>query len=308
MFFLVFYFNQRGVFTRLTFVVQSLLSLCILVFHPWTWGVFLATVVLTFLIGIRRGSNNSHGLTVVVSAVWLAALVGIGAFISLSGVRGDIINAFTLYELPLRHVASLFMLFPGAWSEMWKVWSSFLSPTLILVALVGAFAVSELQGETKRYMLAWVAIWCIGSILVAPIDYVPANPALSETQLWRMLYLSPLPVLLALGVSKCVHVSSRFVLSLSDSSRYFRSGPVVLCSVIAAFSLPLFLFSAPIIRLSSLIAGTLAVGLLVYRFQLKDAARTLVIVVLLLIIVNAAFRSLFPLLLDPHNLYPTSSI
>jgi cytochrome bd-type quinol oxidase subunit 2 len=68
------------------------------------------------------------------------------------------------------------------------------------------------------------------------------------------------------------------------------------------------MFAAPLIRVGSVLAGTLAVVLLTYRFQLNDSPRLMITILLILIIVNAAFRSLFPLLLDPHNLYLPSSI
>jgi hypothetical protein len=289
-----------------SFLLQSLLSLGILVIHPWTWGVFLATVILATLFGIRRRTDFKHGLTAVVSSIWLAAPIGAVAFIYLSGVSGDIRNAITLYLFPLAHVDLVFKLFPGAWLEMWREWSSFLSPTLILIALMGTFALIELHGEMKRYLLAWVAVWCIGSILVAAIGYLPADAAISETQLWRMLYLSPLPILLALGVSKFVNLSPRFI--LTGPSRVLGLQAAVLSATIGASSLPLFLFATPIIRLGCVMAGTLAVLLLTYHFHMKDSPKLMILTVLILIIMNAAFRSLFPLLLDPHNLIPPSSI
>jgi hypothetical protein len=141
---------------------------------------------------------------------------------------------------------------------------------------------------------------------VAAIGYLPADAAISETQLWRMLYLSPLPILLALGVSKFVNLSTRFV--ITGPSVAPRLQAAVLSVTIGAFSLSLFLFATPIIRFGSVMAGTLAVMLLTYRFHVRDSPKLMILIVLILIIVNATFRSLFPLLLDPHNLIPPTSI
>jgi len=171
---------------------------------------------------------------------------------------------------------------------------------------VGAFAVKELHGRMKQYLLSWVIVWCLGSILVAPIGYYPANSAISETLLWRMLYLSPLPILLALGVGKCMCLTSRFVLPVHP--RFPRLQSPILLASIGAFSLPLFIFTTAGIRLSSVIVGSLVVAFLTHRFGFRDSAKVLTIIMLVLIVVNAAFRSLYPLLLDPHNLYPSSSI
>ena len=304
--FLASYLHRFGKSWYVSFLLQSLLSLGILMLHPWSWGVFLATVILASLLEFRSRANFRHGLTTIISAMWLAVPMGVGAFVYLSGVRGDINDAFTLYSYPFVHVDLIFKLFPGAWMEMSRVWSSFLSPTLILIALVGAWALNELRGEIRRYLLAWVVVWCLGSVLVAAIGYLPADAAVSETQLWRMLYLSPLPLLLALGISKFVSFSSRFV--ITGPSRVHRLQPAVLSIAIGASSLPIFLFATPLIRLSSVMAGALAVVLLTYGFHVKDSPKLMVLIVLILIIVNAAFRSLSPLLLDPHNLIPPSSI
>jgi hypothetical protein len=306
MLFLAFYLNRLGKSAYGGFVWQGLLSVGILMLHPWTWGVFLTTLIVTSLFGIRRRADLSNGLSTLISAVWLAVPIGVGAFVSLSGVRGDFSNAFTLFSFPFLHIDSVIKLFPGALLETSGLWSSFLSPTLILIALVGVFTLNEKRGETKRYLLAWVAVWCIASILAAPIDYVPANPAISDSELSRMLYFSPLPILLALGVSKFVDLSSRFV--ISGACRFPRLQPIVLSAVIGVSSLLLFIFATPMIRLGSVMAGALAVVLLTYRFRLRDSPRLMITILLILIIVNAAFRSLFPLLLDPHNLYLPSTI
>jgi hypothetical protein len=310
MFFLATYLNRSEKPWWVSFVLQGLLSLGVLMLHPWTWGVFLATIIVASLFAVRRPADFRRGLKAGVSAVWLAVPIGVGALVYPSGVGGDISSAFALYSFPLAHVDSIFTLFPGAWLEMWRVWSSFLSPTLILIALVGAFALNELQGEMKRYLLAWLVVWCLGSVLVAAIGYLPADAAISETQLWRMLYLSPLPILLALGVSKLVNLSSRFVTSGTTPGprKFARLQPIVLSAAIAAPSLPLFIFATPLIRLGSVIVGLVAVVLLTHRFQLTNSPRLMIAILLILIIVNATFRSLFPLLLDPHNLYLPSSI
>jgi hypothetical protein len=306
MLFLEIYLNAAGKMRLTSFVSLSLLSVLVLALHPWTWGVFLAILILAALPEIRDRANLNHALASILSATCLAVPTGIVGLIYISGMRVDITSALSLYLFPLIHSDAVFRLFPGAWAEMWRVWSSFLSPALILISLVGAVALKELQGRTKRYLLSWAFVWCLGSILVAPISYHPTNPAISETQLWRMLYLSPLPILLALGVSKCASLGSRFTLPVQPN--FSRLQPVVLLAAVGASSLPLSVFTTPLIRLGAVVVGTLAVALLIHRVRLTDSAKIMIVMVLFLIIVNATFRSLFPLLLDPHNLYPSSSI
>ena len=298
MLFLASYLNGSDRLRVVRFIAQSLLSVGILMLHPWTWGVFLATVIVATLLSVRRLTDLRRGVTGVLSVVWLAIPIALGVFIYLPGIRADIANAFSLYSSSLLHPNVMFKFF-GAWSEMWREWSSFLSPTLIIIALVGAFALAELDGDTKRYVLAWVAIWCVGSLLAAPLGYNPAKLATSQTQLWRMLYVSPLPILLALGIKKFVDLLGRLEIPLSGGISWAQ--PTLLSAVICASSLPLFIVTTPIIRMISLVSGTVAILLLTVSLRADSSARIMIMIVLILIIVNAAFRSLFPLLLDPHN-------
>ena len=298
MLFLASYLNGSDRLRVVRFIAQSLLSVGILMLHPWTWGVFLATVIVATLLSVRRLTDLRRGVTGVLSVVWLAIPIALGVFIYLPGIRADIANAFLLYSSSLLHPNVMFKFF-GAWSEMWREWSSFLSPTLIIIALVGAFALAELDGDTKRYVLAWVAIWCVGSLLAAPLGYNPAKLATSQTQLWRMLYVSPLPILLALGIKKFVDLLGRLEIPLSGGISWAQ--PTLLSAVICASSLPLFIVTTPIIRMISLVSGTVAILLLTVSLPADSSARIMIMIVLILIIVNAAFRSLFPLLLDPHN-------
>src|SRR5208282_6150432 len=85
----------------------------------------------------------------------------------------------------------------------------FLSPILLLICVVGAFGLSG-GGIARNYLFAWVVVWCVGSIMVAPMGYNSTNPAIGETLLWRMLYVSPLPILLALGIQRCIDLSRSF--------------------------------------------------------------------------------------------------
>jgi hypothetical protein len=305
MLFLVSYLQTSGKWRVVRFVVQGLLSLGILVLHPWTWGVFLATVVVAELIIMRHRAGLRYGMLNILSAVWLAIPVGVGAFIYAPGVRGDFASATSIYFSSFAH-SDMLLVFSGAWQEMFRTWSSFLSPALIVLALFGAFSLTKLEPGVKRYMVAWVAVWCVGSFLVAPLGYVPAHPAHSETQLWRMLYLSPLPILLALGVTKIVDLSSRLKLTLPDQVTWVE--PTVLLGLVGAFSIPLFIITLPLMRLALLAMGAVSVLLLTYKVQVGTCVRVMVLAIVMLIIVNAAFRSLFPLLIDPHNLYPLTGL
>jgi hypothetical protein len=294
--------HKRGI---VRFVVLGLLSLGILMLHPWTWGVFLATVIVAAVLSMQRRAELRDAIRLALSAVWLAVPIGVGAFVFLPGIQAGITNAFSLYSYSLFR-PKLILGFIGAWYEMFRQWSSFLSPALIVIALIGAFGLIGQDRSVKRYMLAWLVVWCVGSFLVAPIGYNPAKPTTSENQLWRMLYVSPLPVLLAIGLKKCLDTSRRLESQLSTGIAWIQ--PAALSVVIGISSLPIFISTLPVISLVFLLAGILTVFLMASRLGIPSSARVLIGIVLVLIVVNAAFRSLFPLLFDPHNVYPSSSI
>lgn len=299
MLFLVPYLNGVAKFRIANFIAQSLLSLAIVILHPWSSGVFLATVVLSSLLSLRRRVGLRRSLTDILSVAWLTLPVGLLAYAYIPGIQGDLSNALSLYSSSLVQPGTVLNTFAGAWLEMFKQWSSFLSPALIIITLIGALALTEIEGGTKRYMLAWIAVWCLGSFLAAPLDYYPTKPAISETLLWRMLFLSPLPLLLALGVKKCVDFSSRLKGLPQNLTAWTR--PAVFSATICATSLLLFVTTSPALRLISFLTAALAVLLLTPSPQAGSSVRVLLLIVLGLITANAAFRSLFPLLLNPHN-------
>jgi hypothetical protein len=304
MLYLASYLNGATKFTTASFIAQSLLSLGILVIHPWTWGVFIATVVVSSSLSMLGRMDLRRSLTDIISVAWLTVPIGLGAYVYFLGVRSDFTNTLSLYSISLFRLDVMLRTFGGAWLEMFRKWSSFLSPALIIIALIGAFTLTEVDGKTRRYMLAWIAIWCVGSFLAAPLEYNPARPATSDTQLWRMLYISPLPLLLAIGLSRCLNLSSRLETRSQDSLASIRS--IMFTAPICAGSFFLFLSTTPTIRLICFILTEFAVFVLASRLQGGGSIRIYVLIVLGLVIMNAAFRSLFPLLIDPHNLIPSS--
>jgi uncharacterized protein YacL len=63
------------------------------------------------------------------------------------------------------------------------------------------------------------------------------------------------------------------------------------------------LASSPVVRTVGVIVALLLAFLAASRFSEAQVVRILVALIVVLVVVNAAFRGLYPLLLDPHNLY-----
>jgi uncharacterized membrane protein YoaK (UPF0700 family) len=119
-----------------------------------------------------------------------------------------------------------------------------------------------------------------------------------------MLYVSPLPFLLALGLEKCVSLSKRTISGGSQNISY-RVVPVLSFVPFVALGAVLFVIWDPTIRLllvASALVLALVLAAMLPSYRTVDA---LIVSVLILVLLNATFRSLFPLLLDPHNLFGT---
>ena len=295
MLFLSQYFLSHG-WKSVAFVSQGLISLVISVMHPWTWGVFLATIVLTAIIS-WRSEWRKICFRGALAAVVFAFPVGIIAYLFLPGLRSDLGNTLHLYILSLQ--GADLVSWGGAYVQFFFDWGPFLSPLLMLICLVGAYSLAGREGIAKNYMMAWIAVWCVGSILVAPLDYIPGNNAISETQLWRMLYLSPLPILLALGMEKLLRNCS-----FPESNVHGGRLIMLIYPMLIVASMGLFFFSNPFARLAMLLVSVASMFLLTMRFPKRQILRILVVSVLVLVVVNVAYRSLYPLLLSPHNLIP----
>jgi hypothetical protein len=298
MLFLSLYFRS-GVWSVITFVVEGLISFAILVIHPWTWGIFFTTLLITILVSWRTPWKDRpvHGA---LAALIIALPVGAGAYGVLPNLRYDLMNTLGLYASPFFQPGSL-LTFGGAMQELFVNWTPFIPPLLLLLCLVGVYSLSGRQGGARNYVVAWIVTWFIGSILVAPTNYNPTNPGLSETGLWRMLYVSPLPILLALGLEKCLEISKRWQIH-SLGEKWPLKSHLTSLALIAA-SAGLFLFDDPLVRLAILTAVVVAVIVVEFRFPRYRTARSFLAVILILLLVNAAFRSLYPLLLDPHSLF-----
>lgn len=299
MLFLGFFFMSPR-WNVIVFIVEGLISLAIFLIHPWSWGVFLASLVLTAIVSSRSTWTRRRCLQGVSVALSITLPLGIVAYQFLPGFRSDLADTLNLYTFSYLHPIQL-LSFGNALGEVLFNWGSFLSPLLVLVSIVGAYTVTQRSGVARNYLLAWVAVWCLGSILVAPIGFNPANPAVSESELWRMLYVSPLPFLLAMGMDRCLDFSKRLE-TLVGSEQVSRKQPVLLSAILIAFSAGLFVSENVLVRLLIVLGVLVALVLIVVRFPRYQVGRILIVSFLILLLVNAAFRSLYPLLVDPHNL------
>ena len=302
MIFLAIYFaNKEPKF--MTYMILAVLSLIILLVHPWTWGVFITTLLLTIIIS-RRTTWARHCGRTLGAALILALPLGLSAYALSYSLGYDFTQTIALYiSAPLN--PSGLLSFGGALVELFSNWGPVLSTPILLLSLAGAYALSRRRDIIGNYLIAWIAAWCVGSILVAPSGFNPANVGLSETGLWRMLYISPLPFLLAMGLEKCISTARMPVSTVSSQTIRLRVIPLLSLAPFIAVGAGLFIIWDPNLRLL-LVASALVLTFLLMVIQPKPRTFDVLLVsVLILLMFNAAFRSLFPLLLDPHNLFST---
>ena len=284
-----------------TYIILAVLSLIILLVHPWTWGVFATTLLLTAILS-RQSNWSRHCVRTIVAALILALPIGIAAYSLSPSLRADFLNTIQLYiSGPVNPISLL--TFGDALTNMFANLGPILSPAILLLSLVGAYALSRRRGITANYVIAWIAVWCVGSILVAPSGLNPTNPALSETGLWRMLYVSPLPFLLALGMEKCLSITKQPIITESSKSILLRVVPLLSIAPFVAAGAGLFMFWDPNVRLVIVVAALILVLPLIVSLPKYRTFDVLFVSVLVLLLFNAAFRSLFPLVLDPHNIF-----
>jgi hypothetical protein len=285
----------------MTYIILSILSLIILLVHPWTWGVFATTLLFTAILS-RQSLWSSHCVRTLVASLILALPAGIAGYLLFPSLRSDFLNTLQLYvSAPVNPVSLL--TFGGALTNMFATLGPILSPAILLVCVVGAYALSRRRGITANYLIAWLAAWCIGSILVAPSGFNPSNPGLGESGLWRMLYVSPLPFLLALGMEKCISITKQPITTESSKSILFRVVPLLSMAPFVATGAGLFVIWDPNVRLLLVAAALIMALFLVVSLPKYRILDVLFVSVLALLLFNAAFRSLFPLVLDPHNIF-----
>ncbi|HKM76089.1 MAG TPA: hypothetical protein VJZ32_06700 [Candidatus Bathyarchaeia archaeon] len=297
MLFLSFYFLRQE-WNAIHFLFQGLVSLAIFLLHPWTWGVFLASLGLTALIS-SRNKQRKRCVQGLVAATIIALPVGLTAYLFLPGLGQDFGYTMQLYSFFFYH-PTMMLSFGGPLIQMIYEWGPFLSPILLLICVVGAFGLSG-GGIARNYLFAWVVVWCVGSIMVAPMGYNSTNPTVGETLLWRMLYVSPLPILLALGIQRCIDFSRSFEAFIGTGGAG-RLQHIPFITLVILCGAGLFVFSDPLVRLAIVIAEVASLAFFSKRFSKYQAVRVLVASLLILVLINAAYRSLYPLLLDPHNL------
>jgi hypothetical protein len=291
-------------------IVLSLLSLSILIIHAWTWGVFATSVLVAAILGLFQERRKALRVSIVLVLAILIDLAAAFLILTLLGPNRSqgVANALQIYTSWLSNPSSL-LFFWGALTRLTTVWAAFFSPLSILISIFGVFVIWS-RGLTtwrRRLLLAWILVSSVGSILVAPFGYDPLNPTGSESQLWRLLFLTPLQMTVPFGVVWLAELPRRLRLtknggpaSSNNTSATLWIGSLFLVGVLLAFApgwwrfLLIFVVLPFTTAFALLRAGENDIGFL----------RLVILVSLVLVCFNNTTRALSQLLFDPHNYRP----
>jgi hypothetical protein len=296
----------------LDLLVLLVLSTLILFIHPWTWGVFAATVLFAAVAALiqerRRALRTAGTLISVITIDLVAALLSLVLLGESFGV--GVSNALQLYSFVLRDPSSL-VFFWSALTRLTQIWTPFFSPLYLTISILGVFSLSSagLAPWRRRLILAWICVSAIGSILVAPIGFNPADPAGSESQLWRLLFLTPFQLTAPFGIAWLAQRSRRFA-AAEDSDPNVGGSirnahmiwliAILLIGVLLAWTPAAdiwFRFSLLLIILPAATATLLIKG----GGTEREFLSTIIIATFLLVAFNNTTRAQSQLLLDPHN-------
>jgi len=299
-------------FRIIDLIVLLALSTLILFIHPWTWGVFAATVLLAASAGLfqegRRGLRGAATLVSVIVIDLLAALLSLT--ILGGGIGSNVDNALQLYGYVISNPSTL-TFFWDALTRLTQIWAPFFSPLYLAVSILGVFTVwaMDLAPWRRRLILAWICVSAIGSLLVAPIGFNPADPTGSESQLWRLLFLTPFQVTAALGITWLAERSRRIPVTEDDKPGAGSAvGNTHVIWLVAVFVIGVLLAWTPagyvwlrLLLLLLFLPATTALLLLKAGGVEREFLSTIILATFLLVAFNSTTRALSQLLVDPHN-------
>jgi len=185
----------------LLFIALSSGSLAILFLHPWTWVAFIVTLVAYSLALLLTHHKHARDVPVLIGLVILINGIVAGlSLLYLSKVQGwRMDDAFTIISMSTgsRYLGV------GSWEILVffsKIWSSFLNPIMLILAVLGIFAVTRRSTRLGLIVVAWIVVASLTTLVVAPSGYNAQLPNLGETRIWRATFLTPFQIPIASGL------------------------------------------------------------------------------------------------------------
>jgi hypothetical protein len=296
------------------FLILLVMSTLILLLHPWTWGLFAAAIVLAIAITLLEGEHRLRQSALVLLSIIVAdTALAFLALMLLPGSQGSSeVNAVELYLYAVRNPSTTTYFWPAV-KRLTEIWSPFFSPVYLAASILGVFGLlaSNLAPWRRNLVFSWLIVSAIGSILVAPIGFDPAHPTLTESQLWRLFFLTPFYLTAPFGIAWLGKLPSNLRLFRSgkpdtkgraESHRLLWLGSLFILGILLAL-LPAWIRGALLI-----VALPLSTAMILLRCEGAEAQllSDVIIVTFVLVAFNSAVRSLSQLLIDPHSAFRSS--
>ena len=177
-----FFFFERS--KRKTIIVPMiLLSLALLLTHPWTWVLILAT---TLVFAITRSRDQRRLLT-------LSTIVLIASGIIVDFAKNQVAGGTTLAadlgtKAPVFGISQFLMFWPNVFEALTVFYNGLLGNALLLGLSALPFVVIRFHGKMEGMLACWVAS--------ASVPFALLN-SFHQT---RLIYDLPLPPLIAMGL------------------------------------------------------------------------------------------------------------
>jgi len=223
--FLLKYFEKRSWKYMLT---SALIGIALLLTHPYTWNVVIAVLaVYLALIFLRRKS----GMKIEVAPlVFILATNSIFYIIyNLMPFSTGVGNAeeSVLHYVTLNIGISSLLSLQNNLASMVQIWVGGLlgNPLLVILAIVGMFAVMNFKERYNRMVLLWVAVPSL-VLLATPPDIF-----------YRIIYLIPMQILAAAGLHWILDRLKGMEVRFRVSEKYSRVLEISLVALVALFLL-----------------------------------------------------------------------
>jgi len=282
-------------------ILGSLFSLAILFVHPWSWGVFAAVTGLYLLIQLVRRRFLKHQLTLCIAFDSVGLVAGYVTLLMLqTSQRLRFTSALDVYTAVLRDPKSI-LAFPDAIEYFSTLWSPFLNPILVLMAIAGILVTVSNDDGLRRFTLSWLCVTSVASILATSLG------SWGGGYLWRVFFVAPAATLTALGASQICR-TLEVKLGGDSSARLFsgqwcRTMGVIVSTLGVSVTSVMMSVGFPELGLFlSLVLNLMLVTLLFHSAHGDVRASHILGVTIAVMVANSGLRAVMPLLVDPHNI------
>lgn len=268
-------------------LLATFCGVLLLLLHPWMWGIAALTTLFAGFVFLIRRNWRMSGAMLIVALCGLVA--GVLAFSFGSQAERRLIReALGTFTAPLASQSLVLSPF-GVIGDSFRIWASFLNPLLSILVVIGALLlVGEKPSSYKTLVLSWMLVTGIGTLFAVTL----------QTEIWRIWYVQPLWLLAGVGMNGLLHIARA-------SSRASRSNSAAIVAVIIPLAgLGVFILQ-PILGSGVFYLVAMLPALFSLRRSSKTNSYTLLATLFMLFVslffLNHTLRSLYPLILNPHN-------